>query len=165
MTSLDESEELTIQVVYEKSDLYSAVRSNAVRHPLFWVVPLVIGSFTYGLFSEYVYGWIIALMICLASFYLVPFLAGRNAVKMPGILAPIIFTFSVDGVTAQFENGKNSAAWSLARGASETDKFIFVEMQRGTFHLVPKSQISQDQAKLLRQLLRKYVRAKVRLSS
>jgi hypothetical protein len=165
MISPDQYGDLTIQVRYEQSDLYSAGLMNSMRRPLFWMAPFSIGSIVYQSLSAHEYGWVVALVVGLFSFSLIPYPAARASAKMPGVLAPITYTFSVDGVTAQYENGKNSAAWSLVKGASETKKFIFIKMQRSTFHLVPKRQIAKDQAILLRQILRKHVPAKVRLSN
>jgi hypothetical protein len=165
MPAPDQCESLAIKVLYEKSDLYSASLLNAMRHPLFWIAPFAIGSIVYQSLSTHEYGWIIALAVGLVSFSLIPYSAARASVKMPGVLAPITYILSVDGVTAQFENGRNTAAWSLVKGASETGKYIFIQMQRGTFHLMPKRQMTNDQVMLLRQMLREHVSAKVRLSN
>ncbi len=145
-SSADRSEKLTIKVRYEKSDLYLAVLRNVMRHPLCWLTPLALGSLTAALFVDYEYGWIIAVVVGFVSFSLIPYCAIRTAGN-------------------QFENGTNSAAWSLVKGALETDKFIFIAMQRSTFHLVPKRQITNDRATLLRKVLRTYISRNVHLQN
>jgi uncharacterized protein (DUF58 family) len=95
--------------------------------------------------------------------FYIPYCSVRAFARTPGALAPITYIFSADGVTAQFENASNTAAWTLVKGASETANFILIKMQRGSFHLLPKKQITEDQATLVRRILRKHVPAKVHL--
>lgn len=163
--SPSQDEALTIPVHLEKSDIYSAVLINSMRSPLNWLTPLWVAALVYHLVSDYKYGWIVAFVMSLFSFFIILFSVARASLRMQGVLTPITYTLSGDGITAQFENGKNSADWSLVKGASETSKYIFVKMQRGSFHLVPKRQITEDQAVRLRQILRRHSPVKVRLQT
>jgi hypothetical protein len=156
MAPQDQSE-LALRVKLEKSDVYSAVLANSMRHPIFWMFPIGVGSGMYAAVSQHNYGWMLAVAATLVSFTLIPISTARASVKMPGVLAPITYRFSREGIAAEYENAKSSAAWSLVKGARENGKFIFIKMQRGTFHLVPKNQMTEEQAILLRRLLKAHV--------
>jgi YcxB-like protein len=164
MLPRDQSE-LALQVKLKKADIYSAVLANSIRLPIVWLFPIGVGSGMYTALSQYKYGWIFAAAVALLSFWLIPLSAAHASAKMPGVLAPITYSFSDGGITAEYEKAKSSADWSLVKGARETDKFLFIKMQRGTFHLIPKGQMTEVQATLLRQLLRAHVPANVRISN
>src|SRR6266478_2713047 len=126
--------------------------SNSIRQPLFWMIPLACGSITYSLLSANAYGWLAALIVGAASSALIPYSSGRTAIKMPGLLDPITYSFASEGVTFEYKHGKNSADWSLVKGAYETSRFIFIKMQWGGFHLIPLRQITSDQAAAVRRV-------------
>ena len=159
MAPQDQSE-LALRVKLGKADVYSAVLANSMRHPIFWMFPIGVGSGLYSAVSQHSYGWMLAIAATLVSFSVIPISTARASAKMPGILAPITYRFSPEGIAVEYENAKSSAAWSLVKGARETGKFIFIKMQRGTFHLVPKNQMTEEQAIVLRQLLKARVPAK-----
>ena len=80
--------------------------------------------------------------------------------KTPGVLDPITYTFTQNGVTAQYTNATNQADWSLVKGCYETSEFIFIKMQRGSFHLVPLRQVTNQQVAALRGALRTHLSEK-----
>ena len=165
----DQAESVQVKVHFCKSDLYRAVLTNSMRQPLFWIMPFgVAAGFFAGLTSAAaetsglvgVYAGAGALIIGVLSFGLIVYLSVRTTIKTPGVLDPITYTFTQDGVTAQYTKGMNQADWSLVRGCYETSRFIFIKMQRGTFHLVPLPQVTSEQATALRAILRTHLPAK-----
>jgi hypothetical protein len=93
---------------------------------------------------------------------IMPLSATRASAKNPGVLAPITYIFDDFGLSAVFINGENRAEWSLVTGALETSRYVFVLMQRGSFHLIPKSQVDERELASLRRILRSKLGSKAR---
>jgi len=164
MTEADQSDQVAIEVHLSKSDIFHSVLLTTLKHPLFWIASVGMGVIVYSVLAPQPYGWLLAVITSLGFLFLVPYSRSTSTAKQPGVLAPITYIFSSDGVTAQFENGANKAAWSLVKGATETNKYIFVQMQRGSFHLLPKGSINAEQDTRLRKILRERLSEKARLS-
>ena len=105
---------------------------------------------------------ITAICVGLAILVLMPLSAIRAAAKNPAVLGPITYTFDDSGVSALFINGENRSDWSLVTGAFETSNDVFVLMQRGSFHLIPKSQVDQNELASLRNILHRKLGSKAR---
>jgi hypothetical protein len=98
-------------------------------------------------------------------FFLIPHQTAAASLKQADVLAPITYILSDYGVTAQFQNGENKTAWSLVKGARETADYFFIEMQRNSFHLVPKRMISEEQAAGVREKLKANLSKNVHLAT
>jgi len=168
MSASDQSADLILPVQLNKSDISQAVKLRAIRTPFFWIVPLWVMGMVYFLLDSlfhtpllYAWGWAL-----IAGLMTVPLLLNRSIAsiaKQPSALSPMTFVFSAYGITADFENGTNKAAWSLVKGAREIGHFFIIEMQRRTFHLIPKRLLSDEQASHLRGILRANVSKNVHL--
>lgn len=162
---MNANSELTLKIAYTKADLWRSIYYDSVRKPLFWIAALVPAAVIFATLSESAFRWVAAIATALILLMLIPYLRVRSSLKTKAILAPITFVFSDAGVSAEYVNGKNAADWSLVTGAHENSQFIFVRMQRSSFHLIPKAQIGSGEATMLRQMLRQRVRKSVSLHS
>ena len=81
------------------------------------------------------------------------------------MLSPISYRLSEGGISATYVNGTVSSAWSLVTGASESVRYVFVHMQRGSFHLVPKQQVDSQQLAALRGILHRKLGTKAKLTT
>lgn len=163
MIVADQSTALAIQIQLNKSDISQSVKQRAVRTPFFWIVPLwMVVMVKFVLDSNLHVSWWCGLVSALAAGVLtLVFLLYRGSAlisKQPAALAPMTFVFSAYGITNEFENGTNKSAWSLVKGARETGHFFFIEMQRRSFHLIPKRFLTDEQASRLREILSTYVK-------
>ena len=155
--------DLTVKVLYTKNELRRAIYSDSFRKPLFWatsLIPAAIISYELRTFS---FWWIVAIAIAGALLLFAPLLRARTILKSEALSSPIVLSFSNAGVSAEYVNGTNAADWSLVTGARESPHFVFLGMQRGSFHLIPKTQITSDQATKLRAILRSHVQKHVSL--
>jgi YcxB-like protein len=159
----DYADLLRLRFTLKKSDIYRASYSNVARGPA--LLFLIIVCLALGFISrdQGLKGWIGAAALGFALFLILPYWNARVTFKNPDVLAPMTLAFGTDGLAAEFEHGTNSAAWALVKGATETKPFIFIKMLRGTFHLVPKSQLTREELATLRQILEEHVLRKVRL--
>jgi hypothetical protein len=157
--------ELTLKISYTKADLWRSIYFDSILKPLFWIAALIPAAIVFTTLSESPFRWVAAIAAALIIIVLIPYLRVRSSLKTKAILAPITFVFSDAGVSAEYVNGKNAADWSLVTGADENSQFIFVRMQRGSFHLIPKAQIGGGKATKLREILRQHVRKNVSLNS
>lgn len=165
MISVDQQAELAIHVQLNKSDISRSTKLRAIRSPLFWVLPLWFGGILYFTLPSREYAWVWATLAGLIMLVFLLYRSGASTAKQPGVLSPITYIFSDYGITAEFENGTNKAMWSLVKGARETEDYFFIEMQRRSFHLIPKRLLIEDQASRLRAILRANVTKSVRLLS
>jgi hypothetical protein len=170
MIAFDSSAELAIPVQLSKSDISESVKLRAIRTPFFWLVPLwVVIIVQFVLASSFHtpqwYAWVWALIAGLISLFFLLRRSSALIAKQPGALAPMNFVFSTYGIAAEFENGTTKAMWSLVKGARETDQYFLIEMQRRSFHLIPKRQITDEQASRLREILRANISKNVQLLS
>jgi len=149
--------DLIIKVLYRKSEVRKAIYSDSLRKPLFWataVIPAAVISFDLPTSPA---KWTSAIGVACGILLLVPLLRARSILKSEALSSPITFNFSETGVRAEYVNGSNAAGWSLVTGARENSHFLFVNMQRGSFHLIPKAQITGEQATSLRAILRSHI--------
>ncbi len=146
--------ELLLPVRLTKADLYRASFLNAIRSKIFWIAPLGIGFIVANLLGNNPYRWYATVFAVLSYVFLVPYGSARTSAKNPGVLAPITYSLSDAGVSAQYVNGATVADWSLVLGAFESSRYVFIKMQRGSFHLVPKAQVGAQDFINLRQILR-----------
>jgi len=170
MNAVDPSAELAIPVQLSKADISESVKARATRTPFFWIVPLwVVGIVQFLLASSFhtpqLYAWVWALIAGLVSLFFLLRRSSASIARQPGALAPMAFVFSAYGITAEFENGTTKAMWSLVKGARETDRYFLIEMQRRSFHLIPKRQITEEQASRLREILSANISRNVHLLS
>jgi YcxB-like protein len=162
---MDQPFDLAIEVQLTKKDIFRAVRLNAVRRPMFWIAVIMPGFIIFGALITHPYGWIAGTAISLGLFLLIPYQTAITSAKQVDVLAPITYVFSDYGVTAHFQNAENKTAWSLVKGARETADYFFIEMQRKSFHLVPKRTVRDEQAVSLREKLRAHLSKNVRLAT
>jgi hypothetical protein len=87
----------------------------------------------------------------------------RSVTKYPGILSPVTLSFSNSGIASELVNENSVVAWTLVTGALESTEFVFVEMRRGIYYLVPKAQLSADQIARLKDILRRRVLRNLKL--
>ncbi len=120
--------------------LYTRLRRQ-IHSAVFWIVPLAVICVALTSFRGNPNGGIAAVCVGLAMLAIMPLSATRASAKNPGVLAPITYVFDDFGVSAIFFDGETRAQWSLVTGAFETARYVFVLMQRGSFHLIPKSQV------------------------
>ena len=158
MIAADQSAEFALPIQLNKSDISQSVKLRAIRTPFFWFVPLwVVVMVQFLLVSSFHtpqwYAWVWALIAGLVSLFFLLRRSSASIAKQPGALAPMNFVFSAYGITAEFENGTTKAMWSLVKGARESGLYFFIEMQRRSFHLIPKRQISEEQASRLQEIL------------
>jgi hypothetical protein len=85
------------------------------------------------------------------------------AMRNPIMQAPIVHTFSAMGVSSKFKGGTLSMEWGMAKGATETDRYVSILAKRGTPLLVPKDQITDAELQSLRSILRGYLGTEARL--
>ena len=159
----NQSENLTIQIQLTRSDIFRSLLLRSIRRPTFWIFPailLIFGIYAY-LTIQHPYGAIFAVFIYLSFQFLAICMAFRATIKQPDNLAPITFTFSAYGLIAQFQNAETKSAWALIKGARETADYFYIEMQRRSFHIVPKRAMTTEQASRLREILR----AKLKLAN
>lgn len=165
MTTIDQRSRLEIDVLLTKSDLFSATLSRSIRRPSFFILALAPGlsaSFYFLTLKEPA-GLLFIALLCVGFPLLIVYRTSTASAKQPGTFAPITYAFSDDGVNARFVNGKTEAAWSLVKGARETRDYFFIEMQRNSFHLIPKRLTSDEQVAHLRTTLRQHVAENIRI--
>jgi hypothetical protein len=168
MTVTDQSAELVITVRLTKSDISECVKLRAFRSPFFWIIPLwavIMIEFTLSstLHTPRSYGWASGLIGGMLSLIFLLRRSSASMAKQPGALAPMKFEFSAYGITADFENGTNKAMWSLVKGTRETAPYFFIEMQRRSFHLIPKRLLTEEQTSRLREILRAHISKNIEL--
>ena len=157
--------ELALRITLTKKVLRKAVYYNCVRTPWCWAIAVIVVIISSFKASRDPYEWVPVSIITVVIILLIPYSVARASLKSAALLAPITYTFSDRGVSAEYINGKNNADWSLVTGAAEGSGFIFIKMQRGSFHLIPKNQITDEEARTLRQILREHVQKNVSLGS
>jgi len=162
---VDANSELTLKIAYTKADQWRSIYYDSIRKPPFWIAALIPAAVVLTTLSESPFRWVTAIATSLILLVLIPYSKVRSSLKIKAILAPSTFVFSDAGVSAEYLNAKNTADWSLVTGANENSQFIFVRMQRSSFHLIPKAQISSGDAAKLREVLRQHVRKNVSLDS
>jgi YcxB-like protein len=155
--------DLSLQITLSRRDLRKAIYYNMFRAPWFWAIVAIAVIIILSRLNGDPGGLIGAIVGSFVVVLLIPYSTARAGMKSAAVLAPMTLKFSDRGVSAEYINGKNSADWSLVKGASEAIGFIFVKMQRGTFHLVPKNQITAEQADELRKILREHLKRNVSL--
>jgi hypothetical protein len=168
MIATDQSEELVVPVQLNKSDISESVKLRAIGTPFFWIVPLWVVIIVDFLLSSSFhtpqrYACIWALVAGLLSLSFLLHRSSASIAKRPGVLAPMTLSFTASGVTAEFENGTNKAMWSLVKGAKETRHYFLIEMQRRTYHLIPKRFLNEEKASRLREILRANVSKNIHL--
>ncbi len=157
--------DLTVEVHLSKGDIYRAVRLRSIRRPMFWLTVIMPGVVIFGALIAHPYSWVAAAVVSLGLFFLIPYQTAATSAKQADVLASITYILSGYGITAHFQNGENKTAWSLVKGARETASYFFIEMQRNSFHLVPKRMISEEQAAGLREKLKANLSKNVYLAS
>lgn len=163
MTATDELGTLAIEVNLTKSDVFHSVLLTMVRRPYFWLAALMVGASVYLWLAPNSIRLFAAIAASLSVLFLVPYSTVRSTAKRREVFAPMTYVFSANGVAAVYQNGETRSAWSLVNGARENRDYIFIEMQRHTFYLVPKRFLSERQCAHLREMLRKHVSKNVRL--
>jgi hypothetical protein len=168
MSAVDQTAELAIPIQLNKTDISQSVKLRAIRTPFFWIIPLwaagmVYFSLTFSFQTPQWYACVWALVAGLITLLFLLYRSSASIAKQPGALAPMTFVFSSYGITAEFENGTNKAMWSLVKGARETGSYILIEMQRRSYHLIPKRLLTDEQASSLREILRANVSRNVHL--
>jgi len=159
--------ELSFQIRYRSIDLYKAIFIAAIRRPRSWLSAIAFAAgmiIVTGPCNREMYQlWPLFFLGGVVFTAIVMLLRARSVTKYPNILSPISFTFSDSGITTKYVNSRMEADWSLATGAFETAAFIFVGMQRGSFHPIPKAQLTNAQITRLREILRSHVSKKAKL--
>lgn len=160
---MTEFEDLAIQIEMRKADLRGASLAILLSQPLYWVLPpLMAGAFWRLSAFSLPRGWAYGLGMLILLYYASASGAMRAATKTPGAMSPMTLVFSEEGVAARMVSSHSMAEWSLVKGARETKQHIRVEMQRKTCHVIPKSQISDEQASRLRAILKTKLNEKAR---
>jgi hypothetical protein len=160
---VNQSASLAVEVCLTKGDISRAVRLRSIRRPMFWVAVILPGFIILGAFIAHPYSWVGSIVVSVGLFFLIPRQTAATSAKQADVLAPITYILSDYGVTARFQNGENKTAWQLIKGARETADYFFIEMQRNSFHLLPKRMISEEQTAGLREKLRAYLSKNVYL--
>jgi hypothetical protein len=153
---------LPLKVQLSKADLFRATLRNQIHQPVFWMVPFAVICVALTSFRGNALGGVTAVCVGLALLAIMPLAATRASAKNPGVLSPITYVFDDFGVSAIFINGETRAEWSLVTGAFESSRYIFVSMQRRSFHLIPKSQVDERELASLRSILRNKLGTKAR---
>ena len=172
---MGDTAELRFQITYRSIDLYKAAFVYSMRRLRFWTPVLgtfggflIIAGLNYRR-SDSLQPTFVLLGVALSTLAglvlsaLLVLLQTRSFTKYPGILSPIWFSFSSSGVVSELVHQKSSADWSLMTGAVESAEFIFIGMQRGTYYVIPKAQLTADQVVRLKDILRRYVAKNIRL--
>ncbi|HLH02563.1 MAG TPA: YcxB family protein [Bryobacteraceae bacterium] len=154
--------EVTVTVQLSRGTLFRAILEKQIRSWTYWITPLLIAAALLLNLRHNPFAAITAPFAVMLFLLAMPYNATRASLKNPGLRDPITYTFNDLTVTAKFSNGENRADWSLVTGAFETSNYLFVLMQRGSFHLIPKQQIDEFQLHSLRQLLRHQLGPKAR---
>lgn len=153
---------LAITVKLSKSLLFWATVQKHFRSPLYWIASLALIGIVLTELKGNPFATVAAVFAGLIILISMPISATRSSTKNPAILASITYLFDNFGVLARFTNGEVRSDWSLVVGAFETATSVFVVMQRGSFHLVPKTQVDENELIFLRQILHSKLGAKAR---
>jgi len=169
MISANKTAELVIPIHLDKADISASVYLRAIRTPFFWLFPLWVIVMVVFFLSSYfhtsrLYAWVWGLIAGPISLFFLLQRSSASIAKQASTLAPMTLTFSAYGITAEFQNGTSKANWSLVKGARETGHYFFIDMQRRSFHLIPKRLLTDEQAAHLREILRANITKNVHLS-
>jgi hypothetical protein len=164
---------LMFEITRTKSDLYRAIFYTALRAPGLYFIAAVPAGVVYMMlaFAHIPHRWLFTLASYVWFLFVIPRSWARRNRKEPGLLGPITYVLSPDGVFSEHRNAANEAlwtastAWSLISGARESKNYIFIRLARDKFHLIPKVQLGSEQTALLRTILRERVPKNVKLYS
>ena len=97
------------------------------------------------------------LVIPAFAFIALPWIQAVVSMRNPIMQAPFHHTFSESGISSRFAGGSVTAEWSLLGHAEETSRYIGVWGKRGVPLTIPKSQLTDEEVKSLRSILRFYL--------
>jgi hypothetical protein len=158
--------ELRLKIIFEPRVVYRALLREAFRTKVTYMLVIFFPVLIFNLFYETGHplaGLLTAACLALLCAFGLPALGTRRLLRAPATSGGVTYVFSDSGVLAEYAGARNFAEWSYVRGALETSDDIIVRMARG-FHLIPKSQITSEEAAELRGLLRGHVSTNVKLA-
>lgn len=154
--------ELTITIQLQKRLLFRAIFRKQITSLSGWVVPVMATAIAAVALRREPIGVVGAVFVGVAMLFIFPWSLSKASAKNPGALAPITYTFDESGVSAVYVNGETRSAWSLVVRAFETANEVFVVMQSGSFHLIPKAQVNERELAALREILQRHLGAQAR---
>jgi hypothetical protein len=142
----DQPEELLrFEVTRTKSDVYRSILYTSIRAPAFYFVAALPAGVVYLLLAHIPFRWIFTLASYVWFLLVIPNSWARRNGKEPGMLGPITYVLSPDGIFSQHRNvanerlWTNTISWSLVAGVTESGKYVFIRLARDKFHLIPKA--------------------------
>lgn len=166
----DQAEELLrFEITRTKSDVYRSILYASLHAPAFYFTAAVPAGVVYLILAHIPHRWWFTLASYVWFLLIIPRSWARRNRKEPGSLGPITYILSSEGIFSEHRNGANetiwtaTTAWSLISGATESKKYIFIRLARDKFHLIPKSQLRDEQTQVLRTILRERVPKNIKL--
>jgi hypothetical protein len=87
----------------------------------------------------------------------------RRFCSQPGFGEPTTLAFEEDGFHGENQYSSFHIRWPLAKGASETDRFVFLSQASGMIIVVPKRCLDDESLTKLREILRDRLNERARL--
>jgi hypothetical protein len=159
------AEDLSIQIKYERGDMYRGYYLWTFRRKNYWLllagcflVPTVIHNAFDPLGSDGWAGTMGATVILVAFGSWMPMVAARIAIKFPSTLSPMVYRFSDRGVRIEQANLRLEIDWPLTTGGFESSKYIFMTtLWPQAIFFMPKRQITDGQMDRLKDILRRHI--------
>ena len=168
----DQAEQLLrFEITRTKSDVYRSILYASLHAPALYLSAALPAGVVYLILAlaNIPHRWLFTLASYVWFLLIIPNSWARRNRKEPGLLGPITYVLSSEGIFSEHRNAANetlwtaSTAWSLISGATESKKYIFIRLARDRFHLIPKAQLRNEQTQVLRTILLQRVAKNVKL--
>lgn len=160
-----------VEVVRTRSDILKGIAANVLRSPAAFasylggalVVAVIAVVVNTDETMEAMIGAGLVAFVGMLFVYLViqaicvP-LAARKSWSSPGMLEPVKFTFSDEGLGVESNVGHGTTSWIIWKGAFETNSLIVIRHQMNLLHIVPKRDLSANAIAGIRSILKKHIK-------
>ena len=166
----DQAEQLLrFEITRTNWDVYRAILWVSLHAPAFYFIAAVPAGVVYLILARIPHRCLLTLASYVWFLLVIPNSWARRNRKEPGMLGPVTYVLSPDGIFSEHRDAADetlwtaTTAWPLITGATESRKYIFIRLAGQKFHLIPKAQLGNQQAQLLRTMLQDRVPKNVSL--
>src|SRR5580700_1738521 len=133
----DQAEQLLrFEITRTKSDVYRSIFYASLHAPAFYFIAAVPAGVVYLILARIPHRWMFTLVSYVWFLFVIPSSRARRNRKEVGVLGPITYVLSSDGIFSEHRNAANetlwtaSTAWSLISGVRESKKYIFIRLAK-----------------------------------
>ncbi|MGE0045852.1 MAG: YcxB family protein [Hyphomonadaceae bacterium] len=91
-------------------------------------------------------------------FFVTGMFAVQRTLKMPGMKDPVRYALSNKGIAVEASSGQSQLSWAHYVRAKETPEFFLIALASRQAHIIPKAQLSEEQAARLRGVLAQFIK-------